>query len=32
MSFTLEVTSIAQLKRALILVKDVRGVMSASRR
>jgi len=32
MSFTLEVTSIAQLKRALVLVKDVRGVMSALRR
>jgi len=28
----LEVTSIAQLKRALALVKDVRGVMSALRR
>jgi GTP pyrophosphokinase len=32
MSFTLEVESIAQLKRALALVKDVRGVMSATRR
>ena len=32
MSFTLEVESIAQLKRALALVKDVRGVMSALRR
>ena len=32
MSFTLEVTSIGQLKRALALVKDVRGVMSAMRR
>jgi GTP pyrophosphokinase len=32
MSFTLEVASIAQLKRALALVKDVRGVMSAARR
>ena len=32
MSFTLEVTSIAQLKRALALVKDVRGVMGALRR
>ena len=32
MSFTLEVTSIAQLKRALALVKDVRGVMGAVRR
>ena len=32
MSFTLEVASIAQLKRALALVKDVRGVMSAMRR
>jgi GTP pyrophosphokinase len=32
MSFTLEVASVAQLKRALALVKDVRGVMSATRR
>ena len=32
MSFTLEVASIDQLKRALALVKDVRGVMSALRR
>ena len=32
MSFTLEVTSVAQLKRALALVKDVRGVMGALRR
>ena len=32
MSFTLEVDSVAQLKRALALVKDVRGVMSATRR
>src|SRR5438477_4713082 len=32
MSFTLEVASIAQLKRALALAKDVRGVMSAMRR
>jgi GTP pyrophosphokinase len=32
MSFTLEVASIAQLKRTLALVKDVRGVMSAMRR
>ena len=32
MSFTLEVRSIAQLKRALLLVRDVRGVVSALRR
>jgi GTP pyrophosphokinase len=32
MSFTLEVDSIEQLKRALALVKDVRGVLSAQRR
>ena len=32
MSFTLEVASVAQLKRALALVKDVRGVISAARR
>jgi GTP pyrophosphokinase len=32
MSFTLEVQSIAQLKRALLLVRDVRGVVSATRR
>ena len=32
MSFTLEVQSIAQLRRALLLVKDVRGVVSAARR
>jgi GTP pyrophosphokinase len=32
MSFTLEVQSIAQLKRALLLVRDVRGVVSAMRR
>ncbi|HEY2818850.1 MAG TPA: bifunctional (p)ppGpp synthetase/guanosine-3',5'-bis(diphosphate) 3'-pyrophosphohydrolase [Casimicrobiaceae bacterium] len=32
MSFTIEVESIPQLKRALALVKDVRGVMSATRR
>ena len=32
MSFTLEVESIEHLKRALALVKDVRGVMSALRR
>ena len=32
MSFTLEVESVAQLKRTLALVKDVRGVMSALRR
>ena len=32
MSFTLEVQSVTQLKRALALVKDVRGVMSATRR
>jgi len=32
MSFTLEVQSIAQLKRALMLVQDVRGVQSTTRR
>ena len=32
MSFTLEVRSIAQLKRALTLVHDVRGVLGAARR
>ena len=32
MSFTLEVASVAQLKRALLLVRDVRGVLSATRR
>jgi GTP pyrophosphokinase len=32
MSFTLEVQSIAQLRRALLLVKNVRGVLSAARR
>ena len=32
MSFTLEVQSIAQLKRALLLVRDVRGVLGAARR
>ena len=32
MSFTLEVQSIAQLKRALLLVRDVRGVLGAMRR
>jgi GTP pyrophosphokinase len=32
MSFTLEVASIAQLKRALLLVRDVRGVLGAARR
>ncbi|MET0203180.1 MAG: GTP diphosphokinase [Casimicrobiaceae bacterium] len=32
MSFTLEVQSIAQLKRALLLVRDVRGVVGATRR
>ena len=32
MSFTLEVQSIAQLKRALALVHDVRGVTGAARR
>jgi GTP pyrophosphokinase len=32
MGFTLEVASVDQLKRALALVKDVRGVMSALRR
>jgi GTP pyrophosphokinase len=32
MSFTLEVQSTAQLKRALLLVQEVRGVMAAARR
>jgi GTP pyrophosphokinase len=32
MSFTLEVQSVAQLARALALVRDVRGVLSAARR
>jgi GTP pyrophosphokinase len=32
MSFTLEVQSVAQLKRALALVHDVRGVVGAARR
>jgi GTP pyrophosphokinase len=32
MSFTLEVQSVAQLARALALVRDVRGVTSAARR
>jgi GTP pyrophosphokinase len=32
MSFTLEVESVAQLKRTLALVQDVRGVLGAARR
>ena len=32
MSFTVEVASLAQLKRALQLVEEVKGVMSAGRR
>ncbi|MEO5764454.1 MAG: GTP diphosphokinase [Casimicrobiaceae bacterium] len=32
MSFTLEVQSVAQLKRALLLLRDVRGVVGAARR
>ena len=32
MSFTLEVPDLEQLKRALLLVRDVRGVLSAGRR
>ncbi len=32
MSFTLEVQSVGQLKRALQLVSDVRGVLGATRR
>ena len=32
MSFTLEVQSVAQLKRTLALVQDVRGVLGAARR
>ena len=32
MAFTLEVQSLEQLKRALALVQDVPGVLSASRR
>ncbi len=32
MSFTLEVPDLAQLKRALALVRDVHGVLSAGRR